>query len=1136
LTSKNERGDQQQKEVHPGLKFVTHGSEHGKYDSPGEQIASQDLPQGLFFWRQLKKRLFVVFVYKGLFAAGAGEYRGTQGHIAFKFVVIAVAAMGTKFVDVSHKLNLLLSIITQKREQQQKERKDLLVKDNFVCSREKKKTPPVNLEEEKPKEGQTASLYNLEERTLSAEDLLEEAERRHEEARQSLNAFRQNFSDGEYMSQRDLLDYRRNIENYANTGNRLRQLYKEQGRPMKQDEENQWQEQLRMLSESYDEATSFYGQFQNAEDYNEQLLNMKQTEKMLTEDTQALQKEVEELQSLEQNYALNEQQLREYLLNPGIQNISEHQADAITQWMDEMQYQYGFSNVDELNAYIGKKRNYLAQVKRLQERTELEAVADPNSDRYDPEFAQYSGYKSTKVAQWENGYFDTWNPDFYGSQQSGELNSGYADTVYEYINGNTDVSAYLAGVENNYGYLEEREKEVYNYYYSKYGRLAAEEYLYKLEELLNLRAAKASFERLQGKTGQELMFAAAAGLDQFAYGLESLGNTEGEYKAPSKNQYLSQMVREDLQDDTLPVWYNFKSGQWESTVLGNSVGQIAYDMISTTANMAPAMAASAAVGAVSKTGGMLVSSMLLGTSAGGNAYQEKINSGYTQEEAATFGLLVGLSETALEMAASGAGKIAKGALQYLDDVGVVLEKLAESAGGKILLNAGQEAAEEGLQTVLEPYMWEAVSGEKMTVEKQEVLYNSLLGCITGGLTESSAAAVSRGANLATGKTSLSKEGLGLPPNEQRLFDKYQKQLDQYSRTESLLEKEKAKLQQEMKGVNEIQQGITRLNIKRLEKLLEQKARKLDATESNPVLKNILDKMSEDKKGTAQTPDTATQTRQNAGQSLQPDMPNTPDATAQVANPAQTDTAFRQQTAENAQQQAGTQPELAGQVATPAQQDLTTQPEQPDFTAQTTTLAQQDNTLQTPTTDPNTEFEDNSFSGVEKSRENNLDNSSQGDILSVERLDNSRIEENEVEASRKKRVDTMNQNRRKGRNAERLLETVFDHILKDLRTQITIQIEGTKVRFRADAIGYELTEDGEKRLKILEFKSSKKARLTKNQKKAFELLKSKNGIVVGRNKKGMLYSRGFVIPAGTQIEVIKLDEGGEWYVSDRYGQG
>ena len=51
------------------------------------------------------------------------------------------------------------------------------------------------------------------------------------------------------------------------------------------------------------------------------------------------------------------------------------------------------------------------------------------------------------------------------------------------------------------------------------------------------------------------------------------------------------------------------------------------------------------------------------------------------------------------------------------------------------MNSGSEALEEGLQVILEPYLWEAVSGEEANVNWEEALYSSLMGFVSANITE-----------------------------------------------------------------------------------------------------------------------------------------------------------------------------------------------------------------------------------------------------------------------------------------------------------------------------------------------------------------------------------------------------------------
>ena len=113
-----------------------------------------------------------------------------------------------------------------------------------------------------------------------------------------------------------------------------------------------------------------------------------------------------------------------------------------------------------------------------------------------------------------------------------------------------------------------------------------------------------------------------------------------------------------------------------------------------------------------------------------------------------------------------------------------------------------------------------------------------------------------------------------------------------------------------------------------------------------------------------------------------------------------------------------------------------------------------------------------------------------------------------------RRKTLERNKEKGRNYELEQLTEFHMKAIDVEEQVTIITDdGTKLRL--DAIGRTIKEN---KLILQEYKSSNRARLTSNQKKGFPQILEKGGTVVGKGKG--IYSRGFRIPAGTQIEIIR----------------
>ena len=79
-------------------------------------------------------------------------------------------------------------------------------------------------------------------------------------------------------------------------------------------------------------------------------------------------------------------------------------------------------------------------------------------------------------------------------------------------------------------------------------------------------------------------------------------------------------------------------------------------------------------------------------------------------------------------------------------------------------------------------------------------------------------------------------------------------------------------------------------------------------------------------------------------------------------------------------------------------------------------------------------------------------------------------------------------------------------------QITIKIGDTKSRL--DAIA--MDQDGA--IVIEEYKSSPSARLTHNQAVIFRELQTQDAVVVGKGKG--IFKNGFVIPAGTRVNIIR----------------
>lgn len=322
----------------------------------------------------------------------------------------------------------------------------------------------------------------------------------------------------------------------------------------------------------------------------------------------------------------------------------------------------------------------------------------------------------------------------------------------------TDETYRKTNTRGEDNFLEDQEIAVYNYIYATEGAAKAQAYLDTLVDELNKRKGQSKADSVDGNFLGQMWVKAQSGFDQFGSGIASLFN-DGQPKDPSVIQYASAAVDEDLAEVDLK-WYNFADKQWkDQDIFGRSLGQMAGDTVQTTANMLPSIGASAVISAINPTAGAWAGAILMGSSAAGNAYQDMLNQGYSKGSAATYGTLVGISEALLEKVLggispiSGGGGLQKFASKFAKVDGV-LKRFADSAGGKILLNAGSEAVEEGLQSVLEPFFKTIVTGEEFTVDMEEALYSALLGFVTGGMFESGTQAI----NGVVGKISDSIRG------------------------------------------------------------------------------------------------------------------------------------------------------------------------------------------------------------------------------------------------------------------------------------------------------------------------------------------------------------------------------------------
>ena len=317
------------------------------------------------------------------------------------------------------------------------------------------------------------------------------------------------------------------------------------------------------------------------------------------------------------------------------------------------------------------------------------------------------------------------------------------DSRYDYINDidsaryrnehTTDPSGAPVALRR-YQYLTEDEIKIYNYLYASQGKDAADRFLEDMGPALTERQGAAQYEEL-GALGKALYWI-PAGLDQFGSGIRQLFQREA--VPVSSTQITSQLIQQAAQE--------------KSPVLGTL-----YTLGTTLSNMAPSILASAlgswALGAAGLSAGTAsaigraAGGTALGASAGGNAYTQKLNEGYSSEAAQNYATLVGASEGALQyllggigaLSKSGTGRIAAKIAGLDNALGRVARTVSGSTAARLLGSMISEGTEEGLQELLEPAFAAIIFDEEYEADFEDAAYAFLLGALSAGIIEGPAA-------------------------------------------------------------------------------------------------------------------------------------------------------------------------------------------------------------------------------------------------------------------------------------------------------------------------------------------------------------------------------------------------------------
>ena len=460
----------------------------------------------------------------------------------------------------------------------------------------------------------------------------------------------------------------------------------------------------------------YYSQWENEDSYNSYLSQLEKLEKLRNFDTASAQKELDDLNAVLEQAKQYQTQMDRYVSGAGKDEAL--YISALTK-RNSLLKKYGYSDIDELEKTISQKNVDFHQATRFQSGEQLtnDAINAQDFEEYARMGAELSNPDHNSFA------IGSWHP-FDGKVQN--------KVTYSRDNYYNIIQAAKSGAHTDgdiiYHYMTDDEVKIHNYYLAKYGEEKADEYLDSIEEQLNARLASGMFEDLEGKTAQELVFGISAGLDQFGSGMKSLFSDE-DYIPVSAMQIASQMVREDLADNGMKL---------PEAIGGASLGQVAYDAVTTGSNMLPSILTSALVGVLNPAAGAFTGAALLGASASGNAYQEMLNLGYDKGQARAYSALVGASEAGLQYLLGGIGKLGGKVsgnvlAKLVSNVDNALARTAIKIGGNML----SEGAEEYLQEILTPWFENLTLYTENEIEliTPESLYSGLLGALTAGFME-----------------------------------------------------------------------------------------------------------------------------------------------------------------------------------------------------------------------------------------------------------------------------------------------------------------------------------------------------------------------------------------------------------------
>ena len=598
------------------------------------------------------------------------------------------------------------------------------------------------------------------------ESLWKEQEEINRQAAEMIRQAEATYGKEEWMPDGNRKQYRAAVEAYISSANKLRSMNVMLGQNYSEKENAQHRQTAKNLRQNLQGAESLYGAYKNEKEYNRKYKTQRDAWlKSEQEREEAMKMDVEQTRAkLDRIYNvinIPTEIRRLEMSNASLKKVGDvgdslAKIEENTQRITFLNAVYNdavkeYGGIENLKSYHNELSNMYGLAKKYQATASIQADAEAMQKNANFDELAFMGSTAKNNRFNQNAEGEKWSA---GEMLRDAAASGLGNSSSFGEKASSNANAKMYDLFEKYG--TEDERRIYDAYIGAREYDKAEAYYNYLVDLYNQKAGADKYSKYNSTILEPItQFAGGAeggilGIANATLGLA--GKDPVQYT--TANQYAQGMMR---QDDGF-VWGTIN------------------DLAASTGNMMPSIA----VGMINPTAGAAT----MGLSAGGNKYVEMVERGFGREQALGTGVAIGALEAVTSKLLSGIGALGgavtnKAVARAVDGMSSGVARFFTKYGIKM---AG-EAVEEGLQSIFEPLVENAIVYEDKEVDWGEVAYSALLGALSAGVLEGGPLAANtiseaRAAKAKYGSTPqrLVSETLEIDP-EYRLAQKMQKRLD-----------------------------------------------------------------------------------------------------------------------------------------------------------------------------------------------------------------------------------------------------------------------------------------------------------------------------------------------------------------------